>query len=139
MKVLTENIEFGTKGGGEIVNITDDASRVLARTGLKEGVVTFFIPGATGALTTIEFENGLIKDTKNLFKKIAPESAEYFHDAGNPAGNAPSHLRASLVGPSLSVPFSEGKLQLGVWQQIVFMDFDNRPRKRNIILKIIGE
>lgn len=139
MKIETRKITFATKGDCDIINITNGVQGVLTETGLTTGLVTVFISGATGAITTVEYEPGLVSDLKNFFKRIIPEKDKYSHDADKPGGNAPSHLRASLVGPSLVVPFDRGVLQLGKWQQVIFIEFDNRPREREIILRIIGE
>jgi secondary thiamine-phosphate synthase enzyme len=138
-KILSEKLAFSTEGNCDIVNITVQVADKLRATGLSTGTVNVFVPGATGAITTTEYEPGMVRDLKNLFGGLIPEQGKYSHDAGNPAGNAPSHLRASLVGPSLVVPFENGTLQLGKFQQIIFIDFDNRPRKREIILRILGE
>ncbi len=139
MKIISEKITLDTKGDCDIIDITPKISSLLKNYGLKTGIVNVFIPGATGALTTIEYEPGLLEDTKKMFRDLVSETCRYSHDEGNPDGNAPSHLRASLVGPSLTVPFGNGILETGTWQQIVFIDFDNRPRSRKLIVKIIGE
>ena len=139
MKILTKKISFSTEGNCDILNITPDVQDRIKETKLSTGTVNVFVPGATGALTTTEYEPALVDDLKKFFGEIVAEDGKYRHDADSPTGNAPSHLRASLVGPSIVVPFEEGKLQLGTWQQIVFIDFDNRPRKRELILRIIGE
>jgi secondary thiamine-phosphate synthase enzyme len=139
MKIVTLKIKFSSSGNCDIRNITEGVKENLRQSGLQSGTVTVFIPGATGAITAGEYESGLLSDMKNLFEKIAPEKTAYSHDTNHPRGNAPSHLRASLVGPSLTVPFEDGILTLGTWQQIMFIDFDNRPRQREIIVKIIGE
>jgi secondary thiamine-phosphate synthase enzyme len=138
VEITTRKILLSTQGNCDIIDITAQVQEKLKETELSTGIVSIFIPGATGALTTVEYEPGLIDDLKNLFNKIIPERGGYSHDAGQPGGNAPSHLRASLIGPSIVVPFEERLLQLGTWQQIVFIDFDNRSRKREIILRITG-
>ena len=138
MKMHSVKIPLSTKGNSEILDITDEVQKELERSGMSDGIVTIFVPGATGAVTTMEYEPGLIKDTKNIFSKLIDSKDTYSHDASHSLGNAASHLKATLVGPSLVVPFENKKLSLGTWQQIVFIDFDNRPRDREIILKFMG-
>jgi len=139
MKILTESISFSTKGFNDIKDITPMVNEKLKSSNLKKGIVTIFVPGSTGGLTTMEYEPGLIKDLSNLLEKIIPSNVPYFHDETWGDRNGFSHLRASLIGPSLTVPFSGGRLLLGTWQQIIFIDFDNRPRSRNLIVQFIGE
>ncbi|MBU2568354.1 MAG: secondary thiamine-phosphate synthase enzyme YjbQ [Elusimicrobia bacterium] len=138
MKIHSVRIHLSTRGNTEITNITGTVQKELDRSDLSDGIVTVFVPGATGSITTMEYEPGLIKDTTNIFRQLVDDTATYSHDASHTVGNASSHLRATLVGPSLVVPFENRKLSLGTWQQIVFIDFDNRPRKREIILKFLG-
>lgn len=137
--VVNYKIQLKTKGNTDIINITDAVEENLQKSGLKNGVVNLFVPGATGGITTIEYEPGLVKDFRNLLEKIAPQKGGYFHNRSHFDGNAHSHLRASLLGPNLSVPFVNSQLTLGVWQQIVFIDFDNRPRQREIVMQIMGD
>jgi secondary thiamine-phosphate synthase enzyme len=139
MKLVTRKIHFSTQGNSEIINLTNTVEKYLKGTNLNSGLVNLFIPGATGGLTTMEYEPGLIDDLRQIFERIAPEEAEYSHNLRHEDCNAHSHIRASLIGPSLSIPFENATLQLGRWQQIVFIDFDNRPRRREVILQIIGE
>jgi len=139
MEIISKKIHFSTKGHGDVINVTEDVEKGLSETELQRGVMTVFISGATGAITTIEYEPGLVKDFQDLMEELAPGKGGYQHDRSHAIGNAHSHLRASLIGPSLSVPFENGKLKLGTWQQIVFIDFDTRQRKREIIVQIIGE
>jgi len=139
MKLVTRKIHFSTQGNSEITNLTNTVKKYIKGTKLSSGLVNLFIPGATGGLTTMEYEPGLINDLRKTFQRIAPEKTKYSHNLTHKDRNAHSHIRASLIGPSLSIPFENATLQLGRWQQIVFIDFDNRPRKREVILKIIGE
>ena len=139
MAVITRYIEFSTHGNAESVNITADLHEVLEETGLQNGLLTVFVPGATGALTTVEFEPGLIEDLKELWETIIPSTKTYNHDRAWGDGNGHSHLRASLVGPSLTLPFSTGEFTLGTWQQVIFIDFDVRKRSRKLVLQFIGE
>ena len=139
MELVTREMQFSTQGNSEIINLTNGVKKYLKGTNLNSGLVNLFIPGATGGLTTMEYEPGLIDDLRKSFERIAPEGTGYSHNLTHEDKNAHSHIRASLVGPSLCIPFENATLQLGKWQQIVFIDFDNRPRKRKIILQIIGE
>jgi len=139
MKLVTRKMHFSTQGNSEIINLTNTVMKHLNGTNLNSGLVNLFIPGATGGLTTMEYEPGLVDDLRQTFERIAPEEKEYSHNLTREDGNAHSHIRASLIGPSLSIPFENTILQLGKWQQIIFIDFDNRPRKREIILQIIGQ
>jgi len=139
MKFVTREMHFSTQGNSDIINLTDTVKKYLKGTNLNSGLVNLFIPGATGGLTTMEYEPGLIADVQQTFQRIAPEETEYLHNLTHEDKNAHSHIRASLVGPSLSIPFEDATLQLGEWQQIVFIDFDNRPRQRKVLLQIISE
>lgn len=139
MAVRTESIELVSKGDAEVVDITEKVRSALKKSGLSEGIGCVFVPGATGAITTIEFEPGCVRDLQTLFDEIAPPMRLYEHEKRWGDGNGHSHLRAALLGPSLTFPFSGGSPSLGTWQQIVFVDFDNRPRSRRLILKLVGE
>ncbi|MFB0524280.1 MAG: secondary thiamine-phosphate synthase enzyme YjbQ [Phycisphaerae bacterium] len=139
MKFVSKKLHFSTQGNSEISDLTNKVKKYLEGTNLNSGFVNLFFPGATGGLTTMEYEPGLIDDLRQTFQRIAPEETKYFHNLTHKDRNAHSHIRASLIGPSLTIPFENTTLQLGKWQQIVFIDFDNRPRKREIILQIIGE
>jgi len=127
------------QGNGEIRDITDDVNKKVQKSGLKNGVVTVFVPGATGAVTTIENESGLLKDFKELIEKWIPAEKEYYHNERWGDGNGHSHLRASLIGPYLGVPVMDGQMMLGTWQQIVLIDFDVRPRSRRVVVQMMGE
>jgi secondary thiamine-phosphate synthase enzyme len=137
--VKTQTLALSTRGDAQVIDITRDVARALAETRLKDGVVALFCPGSTGGLTTIEFEEGAVADLQACFEAIAPQGGTYRHEALWHDGNGHSHVRAALLGPSLTVPFAGGALTLGTWQQIVFVDFDNRPRQREIVLQFIGE
>jgi secondary thiamine-phosphate synthase enzyme len=136
--ILTRHLEFGTRIG-DVIDITKNVNAAVQESGLQSGVVVVFVPGATGAVTTIEHEPGLVYDINAALERIAPEQMEYAHDQRWGDGNGHSHVRASLIGPSLTVPFSGSQLILGTWQQIVFLELDNRPRERRITLQILGE
>jgi len=137
--VITETISLSTKGFGDIQDITPSVMGVAERSKVKNGAAIVFCSGSTGAVTTIEYESGVLEDLKKAIERIAPSGIDYAHDRRWGDGNGFSHVRASLLGPSLVVPFSDGRLALGTWQQIVLVDFDNRPRTRTIVLQFIGE
>jgi secondary thiamine-phosphate synthase enzyme len=137
--IVTEHIDFQTAGNAEMTDLTAKVAAVVERSELVAGVVVIFASGATGAVTTIEYEPGLVEDMKDALERIAPRNVEYAHNLRWGDGNGHSHIRASMIGPSLTVPFSDGKLMLGTWQQIVFLDLDNRPRYRRIVVQIMGE
>lgn len=139
MKVISDSLSFSTGGFSDMKDLTGDVSKKLAENKLQNGIVNLFVPGSTGGLTTIEYESGLVQDFSELMEKIIPSNVTYHHDARWGDGNGFSHVRSSLLGPSLTVPFSDGTLNLGTWQQIVFLDFDNRSRSRTILLQFIGE
>jgi secondary thiamine-phosphate synthase enzyme len=139
MTVKTLSIQLSTRGDADIHDITEQVTRKIAQSGLKDGTVTIFCPSSTSGLTTIEYESGAISDLRRLFDEIIPQNHEYAHNARWHDGNGHSHVRASLLGPSLTVPFVNGRLTLGTWQQIIYVDFDNRPRSRELVLQLIGE
>ncbi len=139
MKIISDSISLSTKGYNDMLDITSGVAEKLSKHKMHNGIVSLFVPGSTGGLTTIEYEPGLKKDFSELMEKIIPSDVTYGHDARWGDGNGFSHIRASLLGPSLVVPFSEGNLNLGTWQQIVFVDFDNRSRSRKILIQFMGE
>ena len=139
MPVITNYLELSTSGSGQMIDITANVATAVSGSGLASGTVTLFSPSATSALTTIEYESGCLSDLGRLFDEIADPARHYAHNARWGDGNGHSHVRAALLGPSLSVPFIEGNLALGTWQQIIFVDFDNRPRQRRLVAQIIGE
>jgi secondary thiamine-phosphate synthase enzyme len=139
MKILTEKIKVDTKEAKDLVNITGEVADILKGSGLKKGNVTVFVVGSTAAITTFEYESGMIKDMQDLCEKLVPSNKHYNHDETWGDANGFSHLRAALFGPSLTIPFEGGKLSLGTWQQVVLAEFDNRPRNREIIVQMIGE
>jgi secondary thiamine-phosphate synthase enzyme len=138
--VKTEKIKIKTKGNCDIVNITAETVEAVGKSGIVSGVATLFNVGSTGAITTTEYEPGLVNyDLAAAFEKIAPQGARYEHEETWHDDNGHSHVRASLLGPSLSVPIIEGGVVLGTWQQIILVDFDTRPRTRTVICQITGE
>ncbi len=137
--VITRNISRQSQGHGDIIDITAQVEREVAEAGVNSGTATLFVAGSTAGLSTIEFEPGLVSDFQAMWERNVPRNISYQHDRRWGDGNGYSHIRASLLGASLVVPFSDGRLTLGTWQQIVLVDFDNRPRSRQIILQIMGE
>ena len=139
MKIINEYITFDTKGHSDIIDITQQVQQNIRNTGMKNGSVLIFVPGATGALTTIEYEPGLVSDLQDALERIAPQGLEYAHNLKWGDGNGHSHVRASLMSPSLTVPFVDGKMTLGTWQQIIFIDMDNRSRSRKLVVQMTGK
>ncbi len=137
--IHSETISLNTKGFCDILDITRHVVAVIDRSRIENGLVTVFCPGSTGAVTTIEYESGVLKDLQKAIEKIVPSNLPYDHDRRWGDGNGFSHVRAALMKPSLTIPMVKGKLALGTWQQIVFIDFDNRRRERNLIIQIMGE
>lgn len=137
--IKTEEIRFDSRGNGDIIDLTGKISDKIKANGFNTGTVTVFTPSATSAITTIEYEPGLLQDLPEFFQKIIPSEVSYKHDQTWHDGNGYAHLRAALVGPDITVPFVAGKMTLGTWQQIVFLDFDNRARDRKVIVQITGE
>jgi secondary thiamine-phosphate synthase enzyme len=131
-------LEFDTRIG-DVIDITEKVAATVQESGLQAGIAVVFVPGATGAVTTTEHESGLVDDIKAALERIAPEQNEYAHNQKWGDGNGHSHIRASLIGPSLTVPFQNGQLMLGTWQQIVFLELDNGPRDRRVVVQILGE
>jgi len=139
MEIETYFIGVTTNGNCEITDITDKVDNLIANNNFTEGNALVFVAGSTGGITTIEYEPGLLKDYPEFFERIAPSGINYEHENTWHDGNGHSHVRSALQGTSLTIPFSRGKLLLGTWQQIIFIDFDNRPRKREIIVQITGK
>ncbi len=138
MFVATDRIPLETHGDGQMLDITPHVAERVRAHELREGQVLVFCPGSTGGLTTVEYEPGLLKDLPALFDRIAPRDIRYLHDETWHDGNGHSHCRASLLGPSLTVPVVDGELVLGTWQQISFVDFDNRVRRRSLVIQVMG-
>jgi len=137
--VVTKKISLSTRGECDIIDITPQVAEQVSQSGIDSGVVTIFVAGSTAGVTTIEFEPGLISDLEGMWQRIAPKGIPYDHDRRWGDGNGYAHVRASLLGASLVVPVSNQRLTLGTWQQIVLVDFDNRPRSREITLQIMGD
>lgn len=139
MSVRTEYVELSTEAGCTIYDITDEVARAVERTQLRNGMVLVFVPGSTGAITTIEYESGAIYDLAAAIERLFPQDIEYRHNVRWQDGNGHSHVRAAMIGPSLTVPLVDGRMVLGTWQQIVFVELDVRPRRRRIVVQVMGE
>lgn len=137
--VVTRKLTLDTQGNTDTVDITPQVKREVANSGVTSGTVTVFVVGSTAGVTTIECEPGLLADFREFWERVAPRNIPYQHDRAWGDGNGYSHVRASLLGPSLAVPLVRGELILGMWQQIVLVDFDNRPRQREVVMQIVGE
>ena len=139
MPIVTATIGRSTRGDGDTVDITGDVAAAIEECGLENGVATLFIGGSTAGITTIEFEPGAVADLQEVFEAVAPRDRDWRHHLRWGDHNGHSHVRSALLGPSLSVPFVNGALTLGTWQQVVLVDFDERPRKREVVVQLIGE
>ena len=139
MTVITRTFQINTKGDADIFDITDQVSRTVAECGLKDGIATIFTSSSTSGLTTIEYESGCLSDLRRLLDEVIDPRRDYAHNARWGDGNGHSHVRAALIGASFTVPFIHRNLALGTWQQIIFLDFDNRPRRRELVVQILGE
>lgn len=139
LSTYMDHLEVKSRGNTDIIDITGEVNRIIQESGISRGSVLVFVAGATGALSTIEYEPGLLKDLPELVEKLIPEKKEYYHNETWGDGNGHSHLRATFIGPSLTVPVNDQKMVLGTWQQVIFIDFDNRPRHRKIIVSVTGE
>lgn len=139
MSVKTGSISLSTHGNIDIQDITRDVTRLVEQSDLRSGTVTVFCPSSTSGLTTVEFEPGALADLKRMFEELVPSNRDYAHNATWDDGNGHSHMRAALLGPSLTIPFVEKTLTLGIWQQIIYVDFDIRPRHRELVVQMVGE
>lgn len=139
MTILTKIIKIQSKGEMDIINITNQASAAIDESNLENGIITVFVSGSTAAVTTIEYEPGLMYDFPEMLSRVAPKDIQYKHDTTWQDGNGHSHVRASLIGPSLTIPIVEGNMSLGTWQQLVLLELDTRARNRKIIFQMIGE
>ena len=139
MVIKNYELTIGTSSGTDLVDVTEEVGLRLAESQVSQGLVTVFVPGSTAAVTTIEYESGALKDLMRAIDTIAPREAEYEHNLRWGDGNGYSHVRAALLGPGLSIPVVDGRLSLGTWQQIVVLDFDNRPRQRRVHIQVLGE
>jgi secondary thiamine-phosphate synthase enzyme len=139
MKIMSRNVKISTQGMTDIVNITDELAAILEESGMREGSMTVFCPGSTGGITTIEFEPGLLRDLPEFLEQLIPMKKSYHHDRTWGDANGYAHLRSALIKTGLTIPFLNGALTLGTWQQVVLLDFDNRPRERHLVVQLIGE
>ncbi len=139
MKVFNQTLTIDTKGFSHIIDITNQLESAVEESGIENGIALVFVPGSTGGVTTIEYEPGLLKDFPELMEKLIPSNRSYHHDQTWHDGNGFSHLRSSLIGTSLVLPIYRGSVIHGTWQQVVIVDFDNRPRRRNVVIHLLGE
>lgn len=137
--VVNHTIQLRTRGNGDVHDITAEVAEAVRASGLNDGIVTVFVQGSTGAVSTVEYEPGLVADLRDYFDRAVPPDIPYQHDRRWHDGNGHSHVRATLLGPSLTVPFVKGSPTLGTWQQIIFVDFDVRSRTRTLVVQIMGE
>jgi len=138
MPVQSSTISLPAKGFTDVIDITSKVSEIVSSGTVDDGIVTVFVPGSTAGITTIEFESGAVGDLKDAVERLFPADIRYAHDARWGDGNGFSHVRSAMLGPSLTIPFSNKELLLGTWQQIVFVDFDNRPRRRSVVVQVVG-
>ncbi len=138
MKIHRDELTFATSADTDVIDISRETADILGESGIREGQVLLFVPGSTAALTTIEYERGVVRDLVEAVERIAPRGIPYRHDARWGDGNGYSHVRAALLGPSITIPVAAGQLILGTWQQIVLMDFDNRRRRRRVVVQVSG-
>ncbi|MBN1624920.1 MAG: YjbQ family protein [Deltaproteobacteria bacterium] len=139
MEIKSEDIFIKTTGETDVIDITSKVKRFVVESGISNGIAVLFVPGSTAALTTIEFESGAVNDLKRAIEGMAPRDIYYEHNERWGDGNGYAHVRAAILGPSLHIPLTDGKLTLGTWQQIVLLDFDNQPRQRQVIIQLMGE
>jgi secondary thiamine-phosphate synthase enzyme len=138
MPVHSGRLEFHTEGDGDVIDLTAGVESVVRSSGVEAGVVTVFVPGSTAAVTTMEFEPGGVHDLRAALDRLVPQEGEYEHNRLNHDTNSHAHIRAAIIGPSETIPLHEGQLQLGVWQQIVLVDFDDRPRRRTVVVNVVS-
>jgi secondary thiamine-phosphate synthase enzyme len=139
MTVRSMYLQLNTRGNTDIIDISGQVTACIQESGIKDGIATIFCPSSTSAVTTIEYEPGCLSDLRRAFDELANPNREYGHDAAWGDGNGHSHLRAALLKASLTVPFISGKMTLGTWQQIIYVDFDNRPRRRELVVQVLGD
>jgi secondary thiamine-phosphate synthase enzyme len=138
MEVKGAELRFSTRGDGDAIDITTEVQRLVGEAGVGEGQASAFVHGSTAAITTMEFEPGGVHDLREMLERLIPTAGEYEHNRLNHDTNSHAHQRASLIGPSLTVPVVDGRLALGTWQQVVLLDFDDRPRERTVVVQVLG-
>jgi len=139
MQIRTQAISIESAGFNDVHNLTDRVASILHESRIAHGAVTVFVPGSTAGITTLEFERGAVEDLRRAMDRLVPPALHYDHDARWGDGNGFSHVRAALLGPSVTIPVVDGTLGLGTWQQIILVDFDNRPRRREVLVQCLGE
>ena len=138
MPVHNAELRFSTQGDGDVVDLTDGVHSVLAQAGVQEGMVSVFVPGSTAAVTTMEYEPGGVHDLKAVLDRLIPREGDYEHNRLNHDTNSHAHIRAAVVGPSETMPVRDGRLATGTWQQLVLVDFDDRPRERTVVVQVLS-
>jgi secondary thiamine-phosphate synthase enzyme len=138
VELHTGQLRFSTEGDGDVVDLTEGVQSVIESSGVESGTVTVFVPGSTAAVTAMEYEPGGVEDLKAAFERLVPSAGDYQHNRLNNDTNSHAHIRAAIVGPSETVPVRDGRLSLGTWQQLVLVDFDDRPRQRTVVVQVIG-
>lgn len=138
MAVFSGRVRVSTAGHGDVLDLTEAVARVVGQSGVEEGAVAVFVPGSTAAITLMEFERGGIRDLKEALDRLVPAEGDYEHNRLNHDTNSHAHIRAAIVGPSETIPLSGGSLQTGTWQQVVLVDFDDRPRERTVVVQVIS-
>jgi secondary thiamine-phosphate synthase enzyme len=138
MTVHTGELRFDTEGDGQVVDLTEGVAAVVRQSGVEHGIVSVFVPGATAAVTTMEYEPGGVSDLRALLDRLVPREGDYEHNRLNHDSNSHAHMRAAIVGPSETIPVVAGELRMGTWQQVVLIDFDDRPRSRNVVVSVTG-
>ena len=138
MAVHTGQLRFSTEGDGDVIDLTAGVENVLESAGVENGVVSVFVPGSTAAVTAMEFEPGGVRDLRAALERLVPAEGDYDHNRLNNDTNSHAHIKAAIVGPSETVPVRDGRLELGTWQQLVLVDFDDRPRRRTVLVQVIG-
>jgi secondary thiamine-phosphate synthase enzyme len=138
MAVHTGQLRFSTEGDGDVIDLTEGVQSVLDSAGVENGIVSLFVPGSTAAVTAMEYEPGGVQDLRAALDRLVPAEGDYAHNRLNHDTNSHAHIRAAIVGPSETVPVRDGRLELGTWQQLVLVDFDDRPRQRSVVVQVIG-
>ncbi len=137
--IINERIDLQTQGNADVLDFTSQVIHIIDERNFTSGIVTIFTPSSTSAITTLEYESGCVSDLRRLFDEIIEPGRHYAHNARWGDGNGHSHVRAALLRPSITIPIIEGRMTLGTWQQLIFVDFDNRPRQRSLVIQLIGE
>ena len=138
MPVHVGHLRFSTEGDGDVIDLTQGLLSVVAQAGIENGIVSVFVPGSTAAITTMEYEPGGVHDLRAVLDRLVPREGDYEHNKLNHDTNSHAHIRAAIVGPSETVPLRDGRLETGTWQQVVLIDFDDRPRERTVVVQVLS-